>query len=81
MLLVKGTHKGHACDSHYLLHVILDCQHKNLFYVYIYTSVTSKGHKGSLPAIIKLPLGCTVFMLYILNLYWLLMYTYVSLNC
>ena len=29
MLLVKGAHKGHARDSHLLLHTILDYPHKN----------------------------------------------------
>ena len=45
MLLVKGTHEGHARDSHYLLHVILDYLHKDLFYMH----VTSKGHAVSSP--------------------------------
>ena len=29
MLLVKGTRKGHARDSHFLLCAILDYPHKN----------------------------------------------------
>ena len=32
MLLVKGAHKGHACDSHYLECAILDHLHKYLLY-------------------------------------------------
>ena len=30
MLLVKGARKGHARDSHFLLHAILDYLHKNV---------------------------------------------------
>ena len=29
MLLIKGARKGHAHDSHLLLHAVLDYPHKN----------------------------------------------------
>ena len=50
MLLVKGAHEKHAHDSHYLLQLIFECQHINLFYMH----VTSKGHMGSFPMNINL---------------------------
>ena len=49
-------HELHTRDSHYLLFVILDYPHKNLYFMH----VTSIEHPSWLPLSIKLLLSCTV---------------------
>ena len=51
-----GFHELHARDSRYLLFVILDYSHKNLYFKH----VTSIEHVSWLSLNIKLLLSCTV---------------------
>ena len=58
MLHVKGAHEWYTHDSYYLLHVMLDYPHKNLFY----SCVISEWHEDSLPSGINLPGGRAHFL-------------------